>query len=73
MTPQHRHPHPSHKKRQYFIRRRCSELVIYLPLRPVEPSSSVFEWVAEFERMEAEKISGAEEKSRRYLHAARSG
>eukprot|EP00903_Cladosiphon_okamuranus_P011993 g11262.t1 len=44
---------------------RCSELVIYLPLRPVEPSASVFDWVAEFERMEAEKISGEEEKSRR--------
>lgn len=44
---------------------RCSELVIYLPLRTVEPSSSVFEWVADFEKMEAEKISGAEENSRR--------
>ncbi|CAM9487541.1 unnamed protein product [Ectocarpus fasciculatus] len=44
---------------------RCSELVIYLPLRPVEPSPSVFDWVAEFEKMEAAKVSGAEEMSRR--------
>ncbi|CAM9117425.1 unnamed protein product [Pylaiella littoralis] len=44
---------------------RCSELVIYLPLRPVEPSPSVFEWIADFEDMEAAKLSGPEENSRR--------
>lgn len=37
---------------------RCSELEIYLPLRPVEPSSSVFEWIKEFEEMEASKAKG---------------
>ncbi|CAM9473417.1 unnamed protein product [Ectocarpus sp. 8 AP-2014] len=49
---------------------RCSELVIYLPLRPVEPSPSVFDWVAEFEKMEAAKVSGAEEMSRRLKERA---
>lgn len=44
---------------------RCSELEVYLPLRPVEPSASVFEWVAEFEKMEASKISGADPDERR--------
>lgn len=39
---------------------RCSELDVYLPLRPVEPSQSVFDWVKEFEKMEASKITGGD-------------
>jgi len=61
---QQQQPPPSPPPQQ--IVRRCSELVVYLPLRPVEPSASVFEWVAEFEKMEAGKITGAEEASRRW-------
>lgn len=46
---------------------RCSELVVYLPLGQVEPSRSVFEWVAEFERMEASKMGQDEDEGgRRY-------
>lgn len=43
---------------------RCSELEVYLPLRPVEPSRSVFEWVKEFEKMEASKITGEDTERR---------
>ncbi|CAM9309941.1 unnamed protein product [Choristocarpus tenellus] len=37
---------------------RCTQLVIYSHIAPVEPFPSVYEWVADYERMEAAKGGG---------------